>query len=43
MKILWIVNTIIPQIAEICKLPVSNGGGWISAFYNGIVKLNEVL
>ena len=41
MKILWIVNTVIPQIADICKLPVSNGGGWISAFYNGIVSSAE--
>ena len=41
MKILWIVNTIIPQIASVRKLPQSNGGGWLSAFYEGIINCSE--
>ena len=36
MKILWIVNTVIPQIAKYCGITESVGGGWLSAFFASI-------
>ena len=36
MKILWIVNSLLPEIATDCNIKCGNGGGWLSGILNGL-------
>ena len=36
MKVLWIVNSLIPEIAVACNLKSGNSSGWLSGMLNGL-------
>ena len=41
MKILWVVNVIIPQVAKDCGLDVSLGGGWVAGGAEYLLKKED--
>ncbi|TYR36838.1 glycosyltransferase [Sphingobacterium phlebotomi] len=42
MKILWIVNIVMPDMAKFLKLRESNLGGWLSGLANELKKNNDI-
>lgn len=42
MKVLWLCNIILPQIAEKLLVPQVYGGGWLSGLSDGLLNTHEV-
>lgn len=38
MRILWVVNTVLPIIADNCKINAGTGGGWLTGISSALVK-----
>ena len=42
MKILWVCNIALPQIAEYIKGDIPTGGGWMTGFLEGILHYEDI-
>lgn len=42
MKVLWLTNILLPQIAEDLSMPISYGGGWLVGLANDLLKQDNV-
>lgn len=42
MKVLWLCNTILPQVCEIHHLPFPSSGGWISSTMDALEKTGQI-
>ena len=41
MKVLWICNQCVPQIAEKLNIPGSNKEGWIAGLFDAVIQSSD--
>lgn len=42
MKILWLINIMLPKIADSLSEPTSNSGGWLTGLSNDLLQQNDI-